>query len=213
MVVFLFSTVLLSVYVALLFIICDGASTRTRTTSRCTIDSRGVHKCPKDAPEESNGLEPRAETYFTQKIPVTTEEMNFEFTANYFVSSVKRTTIAQLLNEDLTNSDKYKPVLFIVAWKKSNGNLKLCMFESCKHTWDDVTAGFRMSIKASGKRAQVVVAGRAQKTFDLVRPLNGAYRPRGAQQMRWGTYHHDISNKKAASEARVRVYNIDSRGF
>lgn len=89
----------------------------------------------------------------------------------------------------------------------------MCMFESCKRIWDNVPTGFRLSIKASGKKAQVVVAGRSAKTFDLVRPLNGVYRPRGAQKMRWGLYHHAIVQNKAGLEARVRVYNILFKGF
>lgn len=109
-------------------------------------------------------------------------------------------------------SDVYKPVLFIVVWKKSNGNLKVCMFESCKYVWDDIPSGFTIEMEASGKTATIKVSGRSQ-VFDLVRPLNGAYRPRGAQQVRWGAYHHDISGTTSASEAQVRVYRISSRGF
>lgn len=205
----IFATVLL---ISLLSCSCQSASTRSRTTSRCSIDGRGVHKCPRGAPEEKNGLDPRAETFFSARIPVSTSSMKYEFNANYFISDVERTTIFQLLNRDLSSSDRYKPVVFVVAWKKSNGKLKICMFESCSHVWDNINTAFTFRMKASGKKATIWVSGRA-KTFDLVRPKNGAYRPRGSHEVRWGVYHHDISKKKAASEARVRVYRISSKGF
>lgn len=204
----------LALALALAATVADSADLRSRVTSQCTISSKGVHKCPKYAPQETNGLDPRAETFFKKKIPVSVNSFTYEFKANYFVTSAKETTIAQFLNQDLSVSDEYKPVLFIVAWKKANNLLKICMFQSCipEYVWDDVPLGFRLEIVASGKKAQVEIAG-AARVFDLVSPLNGAYRPRGNQEVRWGVYHHDISNKKAASDAQVRVYNIESKGF
>lgn len=190
-----------------------AASLRSRVTDGCTIDSSGVHKCPSGAAEETNGLDPRAETFFASKIPVSEGSHKYEFEANYFVTSATRTTILQLLNQDRTDSDVHKPVLFVVAWKQDDGNLKVCMFESCKYVWDDVPPGFRLRLKASGTNALLSIAGRSSVGFDLVSPLNGANRPNGAQELRWGVYHHDISDGRAASPAQVRVYNIDSSGF
>jgi predicted lipoprotein with Yx(FWY)xxD motif len=180
------------------------------------IEDEDKYIVPQGSPEEANGNDPRAERYFTKKIPITEANKNYEFTANYFISSANDTTIAQLLNDSsctTSGCDRYKPVLFIVATKQSNGKYKICSFQSCKSTWSDIDAGFKMTIKTSGKSADVTIAGQ-KKTFDLINAANGAYRPSGAQEMRFGAYHHHLdSSKKAASEAKVRVYNIVTAGF
>jgi hypothetical protein len=190
-----------------------AATTSTKVTSGASIDV-DKYIVPSGSAEESNGNDPRAERYFTNKIPISEKNKNYSFSATYFVTDATRTTIAQLLNDNgctTRGCDRYKPVLFLVAWKQGD-SLTICSFESCKATWNNVPTGFKMTIKASGTAADVTING-TTKSFDLVSPANGAYRPNGAQEMRFGAYHHDVANGKAASNAKVRVYNITTAGY
>lgn len=191
-----------------------AATTATKVTPGAYIDTDDYIVLAGSS-EESNGDDPRAELYFRTKIPVSETRKHYSFSANYFVSDATRTTIAQLVNDSgCTGSGcgRYKPVLFLVSWKQSNGSLKICNFESCQATWSNVPAGFKMAIKTSGRSADVTING-TTKSFDLINPANGAYRPDGRQEMRFGAYHHDITNGHAASQAKVRVVNITTTGF
>jgi hypothetical protein len=191
-------------------------ATRTMITEAGPYIDVDKYIVPKGSPEQSNGNDPRAESFFTTKIPVSEANKNYSFEANYFVSSATDTTIAQVLNDNgctTSGCDRFKPVLFLVAWKQSDGTLKICSFQSCKAEWTGVPAGFKMTVKLSGKAADVTIHG-TKKSFDLLMPANGANRPTGKQEFRFGAYHHHLdSAKKAASEAKVRVYNVSTTGF
>jgi hypothetical protein len=191
-----------------------GAISTKVTTGGPIIDA-DRHVIPAGSPEESNGDDPRAEIYFTTKIPVSETRQNYSFTANYFIRSAKRTTIAQLLNDNgctTSGCDRYKPVLSLVAWKQANGTLKICSFENCFASWNNIPESFKMIVRLSGKTASVTING-TTRSFDLINPANGAYRPYGSQQMRYGAYHHDVTGGEANSEAKIRVYNVLTNGF
>lgn len=167
-----------------------------------------MHFCPNKARQQRN-LDPRAETLMQKMIPVSESEYRYMFHGLFHIKKAKQTTIMQFLNYDKSDSDQYKPVLFLVAWvNKSNKMVKLCMFEDCMFTWDDLPRKFYISFLASGRDVYLKISGHGMKRFDLINPLNGAYRPNGEHSVRWGVYHHDVVDGAAQSPAKILVSNI-----
>lgn len=187
----------------------NSPETRKFITNGCKIKTKsGIHLCPNNAQQQRN-LDPRAESLMLKMIPVTESEYRYMFHGQFYIKKAKQTTIMQFLNYDMSHSDQYKPVLFLVAWvKSSNKTVKLCMFEDCKFTWDDLPRKFFISFLASGRDVYLKISGYPMKRFDLIRPLNGAYRPNGEHSVRWGVYHHDVVDGAAQSAAKIRVSNI-----
>lgn len=185
------------------------SATKKFITNGCKIKANtGIHFCPKNARQQRN-LDPRAETVVRKNIPVAENEYLYMFHALFHIKRAKQTTIMQFLNVDRTDPDVYKPVFFLVAWlNKGNKTVKLCMFEDCMFTWDDLPRKFYISFLASGKRVYLKISGYPLEQFDLVSPLNGAYRPNGVHSVRWGVYHHDVVDGVAQTAAKVGVSNI-----
>lgn len=182
-------------------------------TGKCGIDKKsGVHYCRKGANQERQ-LDPRAETILFKRIPTAENQLKYGFRGRFKVSHAKQTTIMQFLNRDLSNDDMYKPVLFLVAWVKKSGRLRVCMFETCEFVWKHVPRKFWVSFNASGQEVFLKVAGRKVQRFNLTHTIRGDYRPKGAHDVRWGVYHHDVANARARSRAEVRVTRIKLRGF
>jgi hypothetical protein len=196
-----------------------AGATATKITSQSSISSTGVHKVPDTAPFDGS-LDPRAETYFTNKVTSNSTE-KWSFKANIFVSSANRTTIVQWLqrNPDLSGADLRKPVMFLTATKKSNGKLFICNGNSTSISgcnsgqyWDDVADGFLIEMSGDGKSASVKIGG-TSKTLSLIKTPAGVVRDKGDLELRWGAYHHDTDSTGAKSTAQVRVYNITDTGF
>jgi hypothetical protein len=198
-----------------------AGTTATKITSDSgtndpSISSDGVHKVPKSADFEGS-LDPRAETYFTDKVTSNSTE-KWSFKANYFVSSAKRTTIAQWLQRDpsKTGADLRKPVMFLTAYKGSDGKLSICNSNSSTasgcNLWTGVPDGFLLDMSGDGKSAKVTINGQT-KTLSLIKTPSGIDRTNGDLELRWGAYHHDTDSNGAASTAQVRVYNISETGF
>lgn len=195
-----------------------AASTATKITSMSSKSSTGVHKVPNNAPFDGN-LDPRAETYFTNKVNSNSNE-SWSFKANIYVTSARRTSVAQWLQHDPSTSgaDARKPVVFLTVTKKSNGKLFICNGNSTSPTscngvsWNNIPAGFLLEMSGNGKTASVKINGSSRNVSMTVTPA-GVSRTNGTLEMRWGAYHHNTDSDGAKSTAQVRVYNITSSGF
>ncbi len=195
-----------------------AGETSTKITEDSSISGTGVHKVPDNAPFDGS-LDPRAETFFKDKVTSNSNE-SWSFKATYFISSAKRTTVAQFLQTDSTQSgaDLRKPVMFLTATKQSDGNYFICNGNSTNAsgcagvTWSDVPASFTLDMSGTGKSATVKIAG-TSKTVSLIQTPSGVSRKNGTLELRWGAYHHDTDSGGAASTAQVRVYNITETGF
>ena len=195
-----------------------AAATATKITPQSSISSTGVHKVPQNAPKDGS-LDPRAETYFTDKVNSNSNE-SWSYKATYYITSAKRTTITQWLQNDPSQSgaNQRKPVMFLTATKKSNGNYFICNGNSTSASscagaeWDNVPQSFTIDMSGTGKTASVKING-STKTISLIQTPSGESRTNGTLELRWGAYHHDVANNVAASTAQVRVYNITSSGF
>lgn len=214
------SAIRLSVFVLLVISLASGVTaqnTKTLVTGGCSIRGGNDYYCPKNGRTDSRGNDPRAERYYTRRMYMSTKDFRYYFSAKYQVVSAKDTTIAQILNTDpkLSGASRHKPVMFLIVKSISGSRMKLCMFQSCKHVWSNVPKTFRLRVWASGQQARIKINNRKTVTFNLRRPLSGARRNNGYSQFRFGNYHHDINrgSKRARSTARVRVTNIQTRGF
>lgn len=195
-----------------------AAGMGTKITSRSSISSTGVHKVPQNAPKDGS-LDPRAETFFTDKVTSNSNEA-WSFKATYYITSAKRTSITQWLQNDPSKSgaDQRKPVIFLTATRQSNGQYFICNGNSSNATsctgaeWTNVPQSFTIEMSGNGKSASVKING-STKTLSMIRTPSGESRTSGNLELRWGAYHHDVSNNVAASTAQVRVYNITSSGF
>lgn len=195
-----------------------AAATSTKITTNSSISSRGVHKVPVNAPKDGK-LDPRAEAFFIDKVTSNSNE-SWSFKATYFITSAKRTTITQLLQTDPSQpgANQRKPVMFLTATKQSNGKYFICNGNSSSATscstaeWTNVPQSFTIEMSGTGKSASVKING-TTKTVSLIKTPSGENRKNGSLELRWGAYHHDVSNNKAASTAQVRVYNIKETGF
>ncbi len=193
-----------------------AGATSTKITSRASISS-GVHLVPDGAPLDGS-LDPRAETFFRDKVTSNSNE-SWSFKANYNVVSANRTTIVQFLQADPTQSgaDLRKPVMFLTAFK-SNGNVSICngnpsSFSGCSGTsWSGLSSNFTISMSGTGKSASVTIGG-TKKTVSLIRTPAGVSRTNGTLELRWGAYHHHKNNSGALSKAEIGVSGITETGF
>ncbi len=195
-----------------------AGATSTKITSQSSISSTGVHKVPDGAPFDGS-LDPRAETFFSDKVTSNSNE-NWSFGATYFITSAKRTSITQWLQADPQQSggNARKPVMFLTATKQSNGQYFICNGNSTNASscggaeWSNVPASFKITMSGNGKSASVNIDG-TTKTISLIKTPSGETRNNGTLELRWGAYHHDTDGSGAASTAQVRVHNITETGF
>jgi hypothetical protein len=204
------------------------AASSTSDTRGGSISS-GTHKVEDNA-ASTDSNDPRAETYFNDRLDTNSARNNGVYTASYDVVSAYRTTIGQVLhcNDDL--DDKCKPVVFLTAYKDSKGKVKLCT-NDCRPsdagnftTTPDST--FKVKIEASTSSAKVTVSdGTYSQNKTINYPSDRANN--GNYTMRFGVYHHhtgryDYSNDgavrprsewpknpKAFSKAEVKVTSTD----
>lgn len=170
-------------------------------------------------------LDARVERFYDRRIPTNTTD-NFEWRGFVIVDRAHDTTVFQLLNTDLSDSDRHRPTLFLEANRFTNSDgddiLRICDGrcneggEQIRWQRDDNNFNLRVRI-VRGTTAEVYIDEVLRYTKTLDRYIDRPGNQFGDRTtVRYGAYHHDtriIRNsagtrfKEALSEARIRIRN------
>lgn len=209
-----------------------SATTDKRATGESGYSSNGTEEKVVVANKARNPdgccLDPRVERHYAKKIPTNTSD-DFQWKGQVIVDKAKDTTVFQLLNADLSDSDRHRPVLFLEAncFTNRSGDKILricdgrCSSGAPQIRWQKNDNNFHLKVKViDGKTAKVYIDNVLRYTKVLDRYPNRPGNQYGDRtSVRYGAYHHDTKvvgsgsnrTKEAKSKAQIRIRGAEFR--